>query len=94
MIWLKKKIKEQLGKATNSKADQTNQLTIKIQKRLCKLRRENKFTNKTCFESFPFDPTPPSLYGKIKACKPQNNFQMQELFLQYVHCLMEHQYIL
>ena len=63
----KEKIEEQLGKATKAKIDPTSRLTNKIQKKLCKLRKENKFTNKTYFELYPSDPIPPRLYGTIKA---------------------------
>ena len=46
----KEKIEEQLGKATKAKIHPTSGLTNKIQKKLCKFRKENKFTNKTYFE--------------------------------------------
>ena len=74
---VKEKIEEQLGKETKARIDPTSRLTNKIQKRLCKLRKENKFTNKTYFELYPSDPIPPHLYGTIKACKPEKNFPMQ-----------------
>ena len=74
MIRPKKKIEEQLGKATKAKIDPTSRLTNKIQKKLCKLRKENKHTNKTYFELYPSDPTPPRLYSTIKAHKPEKNF--------------------
>ena len=50
MIWLKKKIEEQLGKATKAKPDPTSRIESKIQKKLCKFTKENKFTNKTYFD--------------------------------------------
>ena len=49
----KEKIEEQLGNATKGKIDPTSRLTNKIQKKLCKFRKENKFTNKTYFELSP-----------------------------------------
>ena len=70
MMWLKK-IEEQLAKAAKAKIDRTNRLTNKIQKKLCKLRKENKFTNKTYFELYPSDRIPPRLYGTIKLHKPE-----------------------
>ena len=73
----KEKIEEQLGKATKAKIDPTSRLTNKIQKKLCKLRKESKFTNKTYFELYPSDPIPPRLYGTIKAHKPEKNFPMR-----------------
>ena len=42
-------------------------------KKLCNLRKENKFTNKT----YPSDPIPPRLYGIIKAHKPEKNVPMR-----------------
>ena len=71
------KIEEQLGKATKAKIDPTSRLTNKIQKKLCNLRKENKFTNKTYFELYPSDPIPPRLYGTIKAHRPEKNFPMR-----------------
>ena len=44
---VKEKIEEQLGKATKAEVDPTNRLTNKIQKKLCKLRKKNKFAIKT-----------------------------------------------
>ena len=73
----KEKIEEQLGKATKAKIDPTSRLTNKIQKNICKLKKENKFTNKTYFELYPSDPIPPRLYGTIKVHKLNKNFPMQ-----------------
>ena len=73
----KEKIEEQLGKASKTKIDPTSRLMNKIQKKLCKLRKENKFTNKTYFELYPSNPIPPRLYGTIKAHKPEKNFPMR-----------------
>ena len=78
----KEKIEEQLGKATKAKIDPTSRLTNKIQKKLCKLRKENKFTNKTYFELYPSDPIPPRLYGTIKVHKPEKTFPCESLYLQ------------
>ena len=73
----KEKIEEQLDKTTKVKIDPTSRLTNKIHKKLCKLRKENKFTNKTYFELYPFDPIPPRLYGTIKAHNPEKNFPLR-----------------
>ena len=73
----KEKIEEQLGKATKAKIDPTSRLTNKIQKKLCNLRKENKFTNKTYFELYPSDSIPPHLYGAIKVHKPEKDFSMR-----------------
>ena len=67
----KEKIEKQLGKATKAKTVPTSRLTNKIKKKLCKLRKENKFTNKTYFELYPTDRIPSRLYGTIKAHKPE-----------------------
>ena len=45
-----KKINEQLGEATKAKIYPTNRLTSKIQRKLCKVRKEKKNANKTYFE--------------------------------------------
>ena len=73
---------EELGKATKAKIDPTSRLTNKIQKKLCNLRKENKFTNKTYYELYPSNPTPPRLYGTIKGHKPEQTFPCQSLYLQ------------
>ena len=46
----KEKMEEQLGKATKPKVDPTSRLTNKIQKKLCTLIKENRFTNKTYYK--------------------------------------------
>ena len=73
----KEKIEEEIGKETKAKIDPTSRLTKKIQKKLCNLRKENKFTNKTYFELYPSYPIPPRSYGTIKAHKPEKNFPMR-----------------
>ena len=73
----KEKIEEQLDKTTKVKIDPTSRLTNKIHKKLCKLRKENKFMNKTYFELYPSDTIPPRLYGTIKAHNPEKNFPMR-----------------
>ena len=47
-----------------------------IQKHLCKLRKQKKFTDKEYFEIYPSDPIPPQLYGTVKAHKPEKNYPM------------------
>ena len=51
-----KKIEEQLGKAEVIDEDPTQKYTNKIQKHLCKLRKEKKFTDKEYFEIYPSGP--------------------------------------
>ena len=72
-----KKIEEQLGKAKVIDKDPTQKYTSKIQKHLCKLRKEKKFTDKEYFEIYPSDPIPPRLYGTVKAHKPEKNYPMR-----------------
>ena len=72
-----KKIEEQLGKAKVIDEDPTQKYTSKIQKHLCKLRKEKKFTDKEYFEIYPSDPIPPQLYGTVKAHKPEKNYPMR-----------------
>ena len=43
----KEKVENELGKETKTKIDPSNRLKNKIQKKLCKFRKEDKFTNKT-----------------------------------------------
>ena len=80
----KEKVEEQLCKATKAKLDPKSRLTNKIQKKLCKLRKENKFTKKTYFELYPSDPIPPRSYGTIKAHEPEKNFSiiLEEHFIR------------
>ena len=78
----KQKIEEQLGKATKAKIKPTSRLTNKIQKKLCKLEKENKFTNKTYFELYPSDPIPPRLYSTTNAQNQKKNFPCESLPLQ------------
>ena len=74
---VKEKIEEQLDKATKAKIDPTSRHTNKIQKKLCKLSKENKFTNKIYFELYPSDSIRPRLYATIKVHKPEENFPMR-----------------
>ena len=71
-----KKIKEKLEKAKVIDEDPRQKYTCKIQKHLCKLRKEKKFTDKEYSEIYPSDPIPPNLYGTIKAHKPDKNYPM------------------
>ena len=73
----KEKIEEQLGKTKKAKIDPTSRLTKKIQKKLCKLRKKNKFTKKSYFKRYPSNSIPPRLYDTIKAHKPEKNFPMR-----------------
>ena len=49
------------------KQKQTQQIDLRprFRKKLCKLRKENKFTNKAYFELYPSEPIPPRLYGTV-----------------------------
>ena len=63
------KIKEQIGKSKTIDHDPTPNLLKKPQKELAKLRRENKFDNKTYFKLYPSDNIPRRLSAVIKAHK-------------------------
>ena len=73
------KIEEQLGKAKIAENDPTMKFTNIIQKILCRLRKEKKFTGKEYFQIYPSDPIPPRLYGTIKAHKPEKNYPMRTI---------------
>ena len=73
------KIEEQLGKAKVAENDPTLKFTNKIQKILCRLRKEKKFTDREYFQIYPSDPIPPRLYGTIKAHKPEKNYPMRTI---------------
>ena len=71
------KIEEQLGKAKIAENYPTLKFTNKIQRILCQLRKEKKFTDREYFQIYPSDPIPPRLYGTIKAHKPEKNYPMR-----------------
>ena len=73
------KIEEQLGKAKVAENDPTLKFTNKIQKILCRLRKEKKFTDREYFQIYPSDPIPPRLYGTVKAHKPEKNYPMRTI---------------
>ena len=73
------KIEEQLGKAKIAENDPTMKFTNKIQKILCRLRKEKKFTDREYFQIYPSDTAPPRLYGTIKAHKPVQNYSMRTI---------------
>ena len=72
-------IKEQLGKAKIAENDATLKFTNKIRKRLCRLRKEKKFTDKEYFQIYQSDPIPPRLYGTKKVHKPEKNYPMRAI---------------
>ena len=49
--------------------DPTPTLLNKFQNGLAKLKKENKFDNKTYFRLYPSNAIPPQFYRVIKACK-------------------------
>ena len=74
-----RKIEEQIGKSKIIDHDPTPTLLKKFQKELAKLKKENKFDNKTYFKLYPSDAIPPRLYGVIKAHKPEKNYLMRTI---------------
>ena len=73
------KIEEQLGKAKVAENDPTLKFTNKIQKILCRLRKEKKSTDREYFQIYPSDPISPRLHGTIKAHKPEKNYPMRTI---------------
>ena len=60
--------------------DPTTKFTNKIQKILCRLSKEKKFTDREYFQIYPSCPIPPRLYGTIKAAhKPEKNYRMRTI---------------
>ena len=72
-----KNIEEQLGIAKVIDEDPPQKYTCKIQKHLCKLRKEKKFPDKEYFEIHPSDPIPPQIYETVKVHKPEKNYPMR-----------------
>ena len=74
-LMIRRKKKQKNNQAEQQKQKQTQQVDshTRLKKKLSKLRKENKFTNKTYFELYPSDPIPSRLYGTIKAHKPEQN---------------------
>ena len=59
---------------------QKTKVPSKIQKHLCKLRKEKKFTDKEYCEIYPSDSILPRLYGTVKAHKPEKNYPMRTVY--------------
>ena len=72
------KIEEQLRKAKIVENDPTLKFTNKIQK-ICRLRKEKKFTDKEYFQINPSDPILPRLYDTKNAHKPEKNYPMRTI---------------
>ena len=73
------KIEEQLGKVKIAENDVALKFANKIQKILCRLRKEKKFIDMKYFQIYPLDPMPPRLYGTITAHKPEKNCPMRTI---------------
>ena len=71
------KFEKQLGKAKIAENNPPLKFTSKTQKISCRLRKENKFTNREYFQIYLSDLVPPRLYDTIKAHKPQKNYPMR-----------------
>ena len=65
------KTKEQPGKVKMTETVPTLRFTNKIQKILCRLREEKKFTDKEYLKIYPSDPIPPQLNNTVEAHKPR-----------------------
>ena len=73
------KIEEQIRESIVSNTDPTPALTSKIQKHLATFCKQQKFETRTYFQLYPSDPIPPSLYGVIKAHKPEKCYPMRAI---------------
>ena len=73
------KIEKQIGKSKVIDHNPSPTLLNKFQKELAKLRKGNKFDNKTHFKYYPSDATPPRLTGVIKAHKPEKNYPLKTI---------------
>ena len=73
------KLKKKIGKSKAIDHYLTPTLLNKFQKKLAKLRKGNKFDNKTYFKFYPSDAIAPGLYRIIKAHKPKKNYPMRTL---------------
>ena len=67
---------EREGKFSGAESPWQN---ISRKKKLAKLKKENKFNNKTYFRLYSFDAIPPRLYWAIKAHKPEKNYPMRTI---------------
>ena len=77
------KTEEQLGKSKIIDYDPTNLLTGKFQRLLWKLKKEDKFDKKTYSLIYPSDCIPPRLCGTLKAHKPDKNYPMRAVPINY-----------
>ena len=71
------KIREQLGVTTILDQDPTDGFVVKIQKKLSRLRKLGRFSDKEYERMYPSDAIPPRMYGMIKAHKPEKDFPMR-----------------
>ena len=71
------KTEEQLGEAKIAENDPTLKLNNRIQKILCRLRKEKKFTGREYFQIYLSDPIPPRLHGAVKAHNTVKNYPMR-----------------
>ena len=69
------------GQSNKSKSRPNKYTHQQDSEKLCNLRKENKFINKTYFELYPSDPILTRLYGTIKAHKPEKTFPCESLYL-------------
>ena len=67
---------EREGKFSGAESPWQN---ISRKKKLAKLKKENKFNNKTYFRLYSFDAIPPRLYWAIKAHKPEKKYPMRTI---------------
>lgn len=71
------RIKEQLTNTKIISEDPTPTILRKVQRTLCELKKQNRFTEKTYKSIYPSDAIPPRMYRAVKAHKPQKNYPMR-----------------
>ena len=54
-------------------------LNFKIQKILCRLKKEKKFKGREYFQTYSSNPIQPQLYCTMKAHKPEKNYPMRTI---------------
>ena len=74
-----RKTEEQIREFVVSNTEPTSAPTIKIQKHLATLRKQQKFKTRTYLHLCLSDPIPPHLYGFIKAHKPEKCYAMRAI---------------
>ena len=76
MIWLKKKIEEQLGKATKAKLDPKSRAKARFRKKLCKITKETNLQTRLILNYFHQTPFNHVYMAQSKHIHQKKNFPM------------------